>query len=176
MANLPVKYAFLNTIGALPRTITEALKLLGTLEVKGNGNNPAIIKWAKELGIRDYNMDSIPWCGLFAAIVTARAGKDVVDAPLWARNWAKFGSKADQARLGDILVFVRDGGGHVGFYIAESATTYHVLGGNQGDSVSIVEVAKSRCVAVRRPVYNAMPASVKSFKLTSDGKLSTNEG
>jgi uncharacterized protein (TIGR02594 family) len=176
MANLPAKYAFLNTIGVLPKTIQEALKLYGTLEVKGNGNNPAILKWAKDLGIRDYNMDSIPWCGLFAATVVSRAGKDVVSGPLWARNWANFGSKADHAQLGDILVFVRDGGGHVGFYVAESATTYHVLGGNQGDKVCITEIAKNRCIAARRPDYTNKPASVKSYTLASDGHVSVNEG
>ena len=175
MANIPAKYAYLNTIGTLPRVIIEALKLYGTLEVKGNGNNPAILKWAKELGIRDYAMDSTPWCGLFAAIVTARAGKDVVDNPLWARNWGNYGVKSPKAGLGDILVFVRDGGGHVGFYLGESKTTYHVLGGNQGDSVCIREVEKARCVAVRRSTYTNKPASVKSYVLTSSGKVSTNE-
>lgn len=175
MANLPAKYAYLNTVGVLPRTIQEALKLYGTKETKGNGNNPAILKWAKELGIREYNMDSIPWCGLYAAIVAHRAGKDIVDAPLWARNWAKFGVKVDHAGLGDILVFVRDGGGHVGFYVGESADTYHVLGGNQGDAVSIVEIKKSRCIATRRPVYNNQPASVKRYVISSSGKVSQNE-
>jgi uncharacterized protein (TIGR02594 family) len=175
MANLPAKFAFLNTVGPLPRTISEALKLYGTQEVKGNGNNPVILKWAKDLGIRDYNMDSIPWCGLFAATVCTRAGKDVVDGPLWARNWTKFGVEADHAALGDILVFVRDGGGHVAFYIAETPTTYFCLGGNQGDSVSITEIAKSRCIAARRPIYNNQPASVRRYTLSSSGHVSVNE-
>ena len=176
MANLPSKYAFLNMIGTLPRTIQEALKLYGTLETQGNGNNPVILKWAKELGIRGYDMDSIPWCGLFAAVVIERAGKDAVPAPLWARNWTAFGKKPYRAGLGDILVFVRDGGGHVGFYIAESDTTYHVLGGNQGDAVSICEIAKSRCIAFRRPLYTIKPPTAKAYQLSSTGKISTNEG
>ncbi len=175
MANLPTKYAYLKTVGVLPRTIQEALALYGTKETKGNGNNPAIMKWAKELGIRDYTMDSIPWCGLFAALIVHRADKDPVANPLWARNWAKFGKKVASPALGDVVVFVRDGGGHVGFYVGESETTYHVLGGNQGDAVSICEIAKSRCIASRRPAYNNQPASVKRYILKSSGAVSTNE-
>ena len=50
-----------------------------------------------------------------------------------------------------MLVFERDGGGHVGFYVGEDGTHYHVLGGNQDDAVSIAKIAKSRLVASRWP-------------------------
>ena len=175
MANLLPKYAYLNDIKDMPATITEALKLYGTKETKGNGNNHVILKWAKELGIRDYNMDSIPWCGLFAAVVCSRAGQDVVKNPLWARNWANFGTAVPKAELGDVLVFVRNGGGHVGFYVGESPTTYHVLAGNQGDAVSIEEILKSRCVSRRRPHYDVCPACVKEYHVDAGGHVSTNE-
>jgi uncharacterized protein (TIGR02594 family) len=174
MSPLPAAYTYINDIKDLPGTITEALKLFGTLEVKGNGNNPVILKWAKDLGIRDYNMDSIPWCGLFAATVVSKAGMEPVASPLWARNWAKFGTKPASPALGDILVFVRPGGGHVGFYVAESDLTYHVLAGNQGDKVCIEEIAKARCVAFRRPPY-ATPLNVGAIHIDASGKTSTNE-
>lgn len=170
------KYKWLTTIGILPKTISEGLKLLGTVETPGVKNNPIIMGWAKELGIdKSYSADSIPWCGLFAAIVTKRAGKEPVKDPLWARNWAKFGKESSTPGLGDILVFVRDGGGHVGFYVAEDSTAYHVLGGNQSDAVTITRIAKSRCVAARRPEYTVKPLSVKSYVVAAEGTLSTNE-
>jgi uncharacterized protein (TIGR02594 family) len=175
MSAIPAAYSYLNTIKDLPPIVSQALKLYGTLETKGNGNNPVILKWAKDLGIRDYNMDSIPWCGLFAATVVSRAGLDPVASPLWARNWAKFGTKAAVPSLGDILVFVRPGGGHVGIYVGESATTYHVLAGNQGDKVCIEEIVKARCVAVRRPPYETTIASIKPYQTDSSGHTSTNE-
>lgn len=175
MAKLPLKYAYLNSIGVLPRTVSEALKLYGTAEVKGNGNNPAILKWAKDLGHGWFDMDSIPWCGLFADLVAHKAGKTRIAAPLWARNWVKFGLKSPKAGLGDFLVFVRDGGGHVGIYVGESKTTYHVLGGNQSDKVSICEIEKSRCIAVRRPKYNVKPANVKAYHIDTGGTVSVNE-
>jgi hypothetical protein len=49
--------------------------------------------------------------------------------------------QAPAAALGDVLAFVRNGGGHVGLYVDEDASAYHVLGGNQSDRVSITRVA-----------------------------------
>lgn len=108
-------------------------------------------------------------------IIRHRAGKNPVANPLWARNWAAFGDDVLHPGLGDVLVFVRDGGGHVGFYVAEDATAYHVLGGNQSNRVSITRVAKERCVARRRPRYIETPTSVKPYRVAASGALSSNE-
>jgi uncharacterized protein (TIGR02594 family) len=178
--SFPKGYEWLGGIGQLPRTIVEALALHGTKEVPGPGDNPVILKWAAEVG-KDvasvYGDDSIPWCGLFAAVVVKRAGKAVIAGPLWAKNWAKFGTKADKPSLGDVLVFERPGGGgHVGFYVAEDNGAYHVIGGNQSDAVTITRIAKGRCIAARRPVFSAAkPASVKPYEAFITGKLSENE-
>lgn len=176
----PKGYEWLGTVGQLPRTIQESAALLGVAEIVGKGSNRTIIGWRDELNqagiaIAGYSDDDIPWCGLFAAIVTHRAGKMPVDSPLWARNWAAFGDPVSAAGLGDVLVFVRDGGGHVGFYVAEDATAYHVLGGNQGNRVSVTRIAKDRCIARRRPRYINPPASVRAFRVAAGGALSRNE-
>ncbi|MBY8826130.1 TIGR02594 family protein [Sphingomonas colocasiae] len=175
---IPKKYAWLGSIGTLPKVISEGLALYGTLEAPGAANNPVILGWAREVGkdvAAAYGADSIPWCGLFAAVVVKRAGKPVIAGPLWARNWAKFGAPSPKASLGDVLVFVRDGGGHVGFYIAEDDQAYHVLGGNQSDAVTITRILKSRCIAVRRPPMTTPPASMKPYRVAATGGLSTNE-
>lgn len=175
MKPLPAAYAWLNKL-TVPRTIGKALELYGVTEKAGGANNPEILAWAKETGLAGvYNADSIPWCGLFAAVVCKRADKPVVKDPLWARNWAKFGKVSERPGLGDVLVFARDGGGHVGFYVAEDPGAYHVLGGNQGDAVSIVRIAKSRCIAARRPPYTNQPESVKPYHVAAGGQLSQNE-
>lgn len=172
---IPEKYKYLNDL-ELPRMVKIALDQLGTKEVSGSGNNATILSWAKELGITDtYSADSIPWCGLFIALVVKRSGREPVVNPLWARNWGKFGNKATVAMLGDIVVFVRPGGGHVAFYIAEDKDCYHVLGGNQGDAVTIMRIEKNRCIAIRRPVYNNQPESVKQYFVKAGGVVSTNE-
>lgn len=181
--NLPAEYRWLEIIGSLPNNIKAGLECLGVQEVVGKGSNKTIIAWRDELNlagvkITDYTDDDIPWCGLFVAVCTYRRIKsaaEVVKDPLWARNWTKYGVKSPLASLGDVLVFVRNGGGHVGFYIAEDKTTFHVLGGNQSNRVSITRIAKDRCVAVRRPAYQHAPASVKPYFVTASGKVSSNE-
>jgi uncharacterized protein (TIGR02594 family) len=180
MAQLPSAYGWLNALGQLPRTISEGLVLLGTHEMVGKGSSRTIMAWRDELNlaghkIAGYSDDDIPWCGLFAAYVTFKAGKVPVASPLWAQNWSKFGDNSPISGLGDVLVFVRNGGGHVGFYVAEDATAYHVLGGNQGNQVSITRVAKDRCRAHRRPLYNVMPDSVKPYHVAATGGLSKDE-
>lgn len=176
----PPKYEWLGTVGQLPKTIIHGLELMGVAEIVGKGSNRTIIGWRDELNaagvvISGYSDDDIPWCGLFVAIVAHRAGKRGVSSPLWARNWTKFGTATVHPSLGDVLVFVRDGGGHVGFYVGEDKTAYHVLGGNQANRVSITRIPKERCVATRRPSYNAKPESVKSYTVKAASGFSTTE-
>lgn len=161
-----------------PRLIAEAIKLYGTVETSGSGDNPSIMEWAKQLGLEDYVHDAIPWCGLLMAIVCVRADKPVVKDPLWAMNWSNFGQKigTHDAALGDILIFSRPGGNHVTLYVAEDDTHYHCLGGNQSDSVNIIRIEKSRLRHVRRPIWKtAQPKSVQKYYVSSIGLISKNE-
>ena len=132
--------------------------------------------WAEELGLKKvYTEDEIPWGGLFIAHCCHAAGLDVVERPLWALNWAKYGNKVDEPMLGDILTFKRNGGGHVGIYVGEDATYYHVLGGNQNNSVSVSRIAKSRLHQARRTAWKvAQPASVRKVHLEAKGTITTN--
>jgi hypothetical protein len=78
--------------------------------------------------------------------------------------------------LGDILTFKRNGGGHVGFYVGEDKTHYHVLGGNQSNQVNVMRLAKSRLTQARRTAWKvAQPASVRKVYLEAKGTISTNE-
>jgi len=161
-----------------PKVMVEAVKLYGTREIVGKQHSKEILSWAKELVMeKTYTNDEIPWCGLFTAIVVKRAGFDVVINPLWARNWNQFGTKQSVAMLGDVLVFTRpDGGGHVGFYVGEDATCYHVLGGNQSNMVNTTRILKSRCIGIRRCNWKvSQPKNVRVIKLVANGVVSTNE-
>jgi len=175
LSALPAQYRWLEKEQG-PRMLQEALALFGTLEAPGSKDNPAILAWAAEVGLsRTYSHDSIPWCGLFMAVVAKRAGKQVVDSPLWALSWADFGNPAKAPMLGDVLTFKRNGGGHVSLYVGEDATAFHCLGGNQSDKVCITRIAKSRLYRARRPAYNVQPSNVRKVRLAANGKLSTNE-
>ncbi|HVL29547.1 MAG TPA: TIGR02594 family protein, partial [Sphingomicrobium sp.] len=96
-------------------------------------------------------------------------------SPLWALSWSKFGEAGGQPRLGDVLTFKREGGGHVGIYIGEDSACYHVLGGNQSDAVTITRIRKERLHAVRREYRIAMPASARPYVLAPVGAISSNE-
>lgn len=157
-----------------PKMLVAGLSTLGTKEIIGDSSNPVILEWAKDLGITDYKTDSTPWCGLWIAHVAKLAGKEIIENPLWARNWAKWGT-ACKPELGCVLVFMREGGGgHVGLYVGEDATSYHVLGGNQSDMVCVTRLAKNRLLAARCS-YKIKPSNVRPVFLESSGTLSSNE-
>lgn len=140
-----------------PRWLAAARAKLGTREAAGSSNNPIILGWVKRLGTKVlgviYNADSVPWCGVFVGVCLDEAGIASPTFAVRAKNWATWGVNLRAERLapGAVLVFERPGGGHVGFYVGEDATAYHVLGGNQGDSVTIARIDKQRCIARRWP-------------------------
>ena len=171
-----MSYAWLKKETA-PKILVEAVKHIGTKEIVGKQHNPTILSWAKALGLEKvYTNDEIPWCGLFVAYCAHAAGLDVVKHPLWALNWNKYGNVAKVAMLGDVLTFTRNGGGHVGIYVGEDNTHYHVLGGNQNNSVSVSRIAKDRLSQARRTAWKiAQPASVRVVHLEAKGVITTNE-
>jgi uncharacterized protein (TIGR02594 family) len=161
-----------------PKVIVEAVKLYGIREIVGKVHSKEILSWAKELSMeKTYTNDEIPWCGLFTAIVIKRAGFEPVKDPLWAKNWNSFGSKQNVAMFGDVLIFTRPGGGgHVGFYVGEDSTCYHVMAGNQSNMVNTTRILKSRCVGIRRcPWRVAQPTEVRIVKIDATGTISNNE-
>lgn len=173
---LPPQYQWLSK-EAGPRILVEALKTYGVAEKPGPGSNPSILKWAENVGLdRVYKSDETAWCGLWMAYVAKQAGWDDPVNPLWARNWLNFGTPQKKAALGDVLVFSRGSGGHVGLYVGEDDTAYHVLGGNQSNRVTIKRIAKSRLLGIRRcPWRINQPPNVRPIKLAAKGSLSTNE-
>lgn len=178
MTALPTAYAWLKNEPG-PRLLLEALKLYGVREREGKVSNPVILGWAEDMGMAShYTHDAIPWCGLFMAVLAKRAGwgRDIPRTPLWARSWITFGCKTEVPALGDVLVFARERGGHVGLYVGEDSSAFHVLGGNQGDAVSIARIARSRLLAARRPRWRvAEPDNVRPVRLDARGILSHHE-
>lgn len=178
-APLPARYAYLAGVDG-PRILVEMLALHGLEEQAGTGDNPVILALADEIGIDDYHHDAIPWCGLALAAAVRRAGYALPPEPLRALSWAAWGEAAVEPALGDVIVFRRPGGGHVGIYVGEDSESYHVLGGNQGDAVSIARFGRAAwkdgaafgVVAVRRSPWRiAQPAAVRPVVLGVDGPI-----
>lgn len=163
-----------------PPWLATARASLGLKEAPGPASNGTIIGWAKRLGARvlgaAYNADGVPWCGLFAAHCMASAGIAPPKIALRAKSWAGWGARLRFDRLapGAVLVFERQGGGHVGFYVGEDATHFHVLGGNQSDAVTIARLPKGRCIASRWP--RGVPVIGSPVRLAANGgPVSANE-
>jgi uncharacterized protein (TIGR02594 family) len=176
VSTLPKAYAWLADEPG-PRILREALATYGTIETPGQGSNPSIMAWAKATGLaRYYRNDATAWCGLWMAYVAMQAGWRPPLNPLWARNWLDFGTPQKAAALGDVLVFARGKGGHVGMYVGEDKEAFHVLGGNQSDRVMIKRIARNRLLGIRRcPWRINQPETVRAVHLAAAGTLSFNE-
>lgn len=167
-------------VPAEPVWMREARRHMGLREIVGKGSNPTIMSWAKRLGgwVASYfTDDDIPWCGLaVAAWVAVTLPKESLPAnPLGALNWKKFGIALQTPALGAILVFTRSGGGHVGLYAGEDSTHFHVLGGNQSNSVSITRIEKGRLVATRWPSTAGNPVGGKVHLSPEGVRITRNE-
>lgn len=143
---------------------------IGVRETPGAANTPRIMQWAASVGSAAlgiaYGGDHVPWCGLFVARAMKEAGITSPKIAVRASQWATWGRDI-LPRIGAVLVFRRPGGGHVGFYVGEGFAHYYVLGGNQGDAVSIIRIEKARLVACRWP--GALPANTRPLILRSSG-------
>jgi uncharacterized protein (TIGR02594 family) len=157
----------------------EAQRLVGVKELAGHRNNNVILDWATGTGI-PYKSDDIPWCGLFVAhcVGSTLSSEPLPTNPLGARNWRKFGAPCAPC-LGAVLVFwrVSPNGfkGHVGFYAGQEGNgIFHVLGGNQADSVSVARIAKDRLLEARWP--STAPLLSKTLAMAKGSSvLSTDE-
>lgn len=163
-----------NAVPYSPPWLTVAADLIGTTEIVGPKHSSRITGWLKKLGAWWVD-DDTPWCGVFAAHCVQSVGLPIPKAYYRASAWADLGQnlRADRLAPGAILVFARKGGGHVGFYMGESATHYAVLGGNQSNAVNVTKIAKGRLTASRWPT--GVPVVGKPTQMMLGGAESKNE-
>ncbi|CAL2079788.1 TIGR02594 family protein [Tenacibaculum sp. 190524A05c] len=136
------------------KLITVALSQYGVKEVKGSKDHPQIINYFTSMGFdkTKYNEDTA-WCGAFANWVANKAGYECSNR-LTARSWLSVGNSTSSPEVGDVVVLWRDNPeswkGHVGFLVKESKRYVYLLGGNQGNSVSIKAYPKNRVLDYRK--------------------------
>lgn len=158
--------------------LNEAKRLVGTTEIRGPQDNPVILGMGDAAGIRVTD-DETPWCGLFVShcIATTLPDEPMPANPLGARQWLKFGSDVTP-QFGSALIFWRESPssfkGHVGFYWAEDDLSYHVLGGNQSDSVNVTRLVKSRLLGARWP-KSVAPRNMRRMVTGATISISHNE-
>lgn len=155
-----------------------AAKYIGEREIKGPKHNPLIVKWWKDIGASWFKDDETPWCGAYVGGVLKEVGLSVPakGAGASARAWNDFGVKLDRPAVGCIVVFTRNGGGHVGFVVGKDRFgNLMVLGGNQSDAVNIKPFNTSRVLGYRWPSTWPAEHRFNLPVLDSDGRVSTNE-
>lgn len=137
-----------------------AERYIGIKEVPGTKDNPAILAMLRLDGEWPQDED-VPWCSAFVNWICwgLRLPRS---KSLSARSWLGVGqavSPAD-AKVGwDIVILNRAGGpadpnvqgpGHVGFFSGIDDANIAVLGGNQGNTVSVQLFPRTRILGIRR--------------------------
>jgi len=124
---------------------------LGIAEIPGPTHNEFIIQMWKSLKL-PFRDDETHWCMGYAMYVLQRAGMQHLRTA-WARDGLKLGQPIDKPRYGCLVILRRgEKGGHIGFYERESETHVWLLGGNQGNAVTIAPFPKSRVLGYRWPL------------------------
>lgn len=137
-----------------PTWLTIALDELGQAEVPGPSTNPRIAEYLRSTSLGDAGGDETPWCAAFVGWCLEAAGQPSTRSATALSyqgygTWIGYG--AQPIPLGAIAVLTRDGGGHVGFYLDRHAGQVYLLGGNQGDRVSVSAFPTTRVLSYRWP-------------------------
>jgi uncharacterized protein (TIGR02594 family) len=94
------------------------------------------------------------WCAAFVNATLSKTGLDGTGA-LNARSFLNWGEEVTTPQLGDVVVLSRGKDpalGHVGFFKGFDAQgNILILGGNQGDEVSVKAYSADRLLGYRRP-------------------------
>jgi uncharacterized protein (TIGR02594 family) len=155
-----------------PAWLVEARKHVGLREVPGKTHAPVIQRWLRQFGAWWVD-DETPWCGTFVAACLEAAGVRRPRNWFRALAWLDFGTPILAPRVGCVVVFSREGGGHVGFLVGQDEEgRLMVLGGNQGNAVSVAPFERFRVRGYRWP--SSVPAPAAGLPLlASNGAVSS---
>lgn len=108
---------------------------------KETGSNSRILACYKAVGSNLSN-DKTPWCAAFAGSIMKASGVQALKT-LSSLAYKGFGTVVpvndkSKWRLNDIIIFSRQGGGHIGFFRGYNPSTGSILiaGGNQSDNLT----------------------------------------
>lgn len=145
-----------------PAWLEQGWREAGVRETPGPASNSRILQFAREIGHQSVSGDEVAWCAAFLGACLERSGIKSTRS-LLARSYLDWGNSLEKARLGAVAVLSRGtdlGQGHVGFVVGATPGRIFLLGGNQGDAVSVEGFDRSRLLALRWPAAGeALPQS-----------------
>lgn len=135
-----------------PTWLRAARADIGQTETLGPNDSPWIRAMLAKLAGGGLWLVGQPWCGGAAAFWMQNAGLKIPKAWYRAKAWLDWGVPQDVPLVGSIVVFEREGGGHVGLVVGQdSRGRLLVLGGNQSDAVRILPFDRARVLGYRWP-------------------------
>ena len=132
-----------------------AEKEIGVTEVPGNANDNTRVVQYLETTPAVEAIDSVPWCSAFVNWCIKKAGLNGTNDAR-ARSWLHWGVALpmEAPRQGCIAVLKRGASpnqGHVGFFVMTKEAGVTLLGGNQGDRVTVASFRPDRLLGYRWP-------------------------
>jgi uncharacterized protein (TIGR02594 family) len=140
---------------------------LGLKEKAGAAANPDIMRAWEYCDYDPPAGDETAWCSAKACEWLERAGLPSTRAPN-ARSWLKWGHELKTPKPGCVAVFWRGSPssweGHVGLYLGagKKPGTVKVLGGNQGNAVSIADYPETQLLGFRWPTTGGNSRTIKA--------------
>jgi uncharacterized protein (TIGR02594 family) len=137
----------------------------GVAEISGPGANPRIVEYLKttRLPPAAAESDETHWCSAFVNWCFEQCGIKGIGSPA-AQSWLGFGDRMVTPCKGCVVVFNRPPdpfSGHVAFYIGDAPGKHGgdiaVLGGNQGDAITIATYPRKRLLGFRWPSKEDYP-------------------
>lgn len=125
---------------------------LGLKEIPGKATAPRIERMLRALRAW-WSDDETPWCGVAVATWMREGGVDLIPQHWYrARAWLDWGQKLDKPVRGCVAILERGGAGHVALVTGvDLQGRVLLLGGNQGNAVSINAFDASRVLGYRWP-------------------------
>lgn len=159
----------------LPSQLVYGFQYLDLYEVDGIGDNPEIVRWARELEaywagkgddrraavFRRYQHDSDEWCTLYLTWVLHNDGWKTPVEGLWSIAYGKmYEAVLGNPEPGDICVTWRDDPqkvlpprslGHAALVVEKQVKDYvELLGGNQHNGVNVITKNLAKLIGFRR--------------------------
>jgi uncharacterized protein (TIGR02594 family) len=142
----------------LPRWFQIARQEIGVCETTGIKATQRIVEYHSATSLKATS-DETPWCSSFVNWCLKQCFIKGTNSAA-ARSFMQWGHELKEPVQGCIVVLSRgndEKSGHVGFYSSSNETHIHILGGNQGNKVSVEAFPKSKVLSYRSP-FRVLPS------------------